>query len=93
MPLLDEIIVAYEKLFDERLGVVRAEVTAARPLDGLQQRELAAKLEQVTGKQVRMEVAVDPSLIGGVIAKVGSTIYDGSMRNQLNAFKSRLIEE
>ena len=93
LPLLDEIIVAYEKLFDERLGVVRAEVTAARPLDGLQQRELAAKLEQVTGKQVRMEVAVDPSLIGGVIAKVGSTIYDGSMRNQLNAFKSRLIEE
>jgi F-type H+-transporting ATPase subunit delta len=90
--LLDEIIDAYQKLLDERLGVVRAQVTAARPLDRLQQRELAAKLEQVTGKQVRMEVAVDPSLIGGVIAKVGSTIYDGSMRNQLSAVKSRLIE-
>ena len=80
-------------LLDERLGVVRAQVTSARPLDGLQQRELAAKLEQVTGKQVRMEVAIDPSLIGGVIAKVGSTIYDGSVRNQLSAFKSRLIED
>ena len=40
-----------------------------------------------------MEVAVDPSLIGGVIAQVGSTIYDGSVRQQLQAFKSRLIEE
>ena len=91
--LLDEIIDAYQKLLDERLGVVRAQVTSARPLGRLQQRELAAKLEQATGKQVRMEVAVDPSLIGGVIAKVGSTIYDGSMRNQLSAVKSRLIED
>jgi len=93
LPLLAEIIVAYQMHLDERLGVVRAQVTSSRPLDGLQQRELAAKLEQVTGKQVRMEVAIDPSLIGGVIAKVGSTIYDGSVRNQLSAFKSRLIEE
>ena len=93
LQLLVEIIVAYQMLLDERLGVVRAQVTSARPLDRLQQRELAAKLEQVTGKQVRMEVAIDPSLIGGVIAKVGSTIYDGSVRNQLSAFKSRLIED
>jgi len=91
--LLEEIIVAYEKLLDDRLGVVRAQVTAARPLAAPQQQELAAKLEQVTGKQIRMEVAIDPSLIGGVIARLGSTIYDGSMRSQLSAFRNRLLEE
>jgi len=73
--------------------VVRAQVRAARPLEAIQQRELLAKLEQVTGKQVRIEVVLDSSLIGGVVAQVGSTIYDGSVRQQLRAFKSRLIEE
>ena len=93
LPLLDEVMVAYQKFLDERRGIVRARVTAAHSLDAAQQRLLAAKLEQMTGKEVRMEVAVDPSLIGGVIAQVGSTIYDGSVRHQLQAFKSRLVEE
>lgn len=93
LPLLDEIIAAYQKALDERQGIVRARVTAAHTLDALQQRELASKLEQVTGKQVRMEVDIDPSLIGGVIAQVGSTVYDGSVRHQLQAFKSRLVED
>ena len=93
LQLMDEITTAYQKLLDERLGVVRAIVRAAHPLDAAQQKELVAKLENVTGKQVRMEMALDPSLIGGVVAQVGSTIYDGSVRQQLKAFKSRLIEE
>jgi len=93
LPALDEIIQEYQRLLDERMGIVRARVTSAGILDSAQQRELATKLEQVTGKQVRMEVAVDPSLIGGVIAQVGSTVYDGSVRQQLQAFKSRLVEE
>jgi len=93
LSLLDELIPAYQKLLDEQLGIVRAIIKAARPLDASEQRELAGKLERVTGRQVRMEVAVDPSLIGGVIAQVGSTVYDGSVRHQLLAFKSRLTEE
>jgi F-type H+-transporting ATPase subunit delta len=93
LALLEDIVEEYRKMLDDRLGIVRARVTAARTLDAIQHRELASKLEQITGKQVRMEVAVDPSLIGGVIAQVGSTIYDGSVRQQLQAFKSRLIEE
>ena len=93
LSILDEVVEEYRKMLDDRLGIVRARVTAARSLDPVQHRELASKLEQVTGKQVRMEVAVDPSLSGGVIAQVGSTIYDGSVRQQLQAFKSRLIEE
>ena len=93
LPLLEEIIGEYQKMLDERLGIVRAQVTSARILDPAQRRELTGKLEQITGKQVRMEVAIDPSLIGGVVAQVGSTIYDGSVRQQLRAFKSRLVEE
>jgi F-type H+-transporting ATPase subunit delta len=93
LPILDEIIQAYQKLLDDRLGILRARVTAAYSLDASQQLELAVKLEQATGKQIRMEVEVDPSLIGGVVAQVGSTIYDGSVRQQLQAFKSRLVEE
>ena len=93
LPALNEIIQEYQRLLDERMGIVRARVTSAGTLDPTQQRELATKLQQVTGKLVRMEVAVDPSLIGGVIAQVGSTVYDGSVRQQLQAFKSRLVEE
>ena len=91
--ILDKIVDAYQKLLDERLGIVRALVTAAQQLDDAQRNQLAAKLERATGKQVLMEVAIDPSLIGGVVAQVGSTIYDGSVRQQLQAFKHRLIEK
>ena len=93
LPILEEIVQAYQKLLDERLGILRARVTSAYSLDAAQQRELAARLEQVTGKQIRMEVAVDPSLIGGMVAQVGTTIFDGSVRQQLQAFKSRFVEE
>jgi len=93
LPLLEEIIAEYRRLLDQRLGIVRARVTAARTLDSAQQQEFARKLEQITGKQIRMEVATDPSLIGGVVAQVGSTIYDGSIRQQLQAFKSKLVGE
>jgi F-type H+-transporting ATPase subunit delta len=91
--LLDEIIEAYRRLLDDRMGIVRAIVTTAHPLDSAQRNELATKLTQRTGKKIRMEVAIDPSLIGGVVAQVGSTIYDGSVRTQLQAFKNRLVEE
>jgi F-type H+-transporting ATPase subunit delta len=93
LPILEEIITEYQRLMDKRLGVVRARVTTARSMDQAQQQEVARKLEQITGKQVRMEVATDPSLIGGVVAQVGSTIYDGSVRHQLQAFKTRLVGE
>jgi len=90
-PMLEEIIVEYQRLMDKQLGVVRARVTTARPLDKTQQEELGRKLERITGKQVRMEVTIDPALIGGVVAQVGSTIYDGSVRQQLQAVKGRLV--
>jgi F-type H+-transporting ATPase subunit delta len=93
LDLLDDVVSAYRKLLDEKLGLVRARVTSATPLDSVQQRALTETLENVTGKQVRVELAVDPALIGGVVAQVGSTIYDGSIRQQLQAFKHRLIND
>jgi len=93
LDILEEIAQVYQKFLDERMGIVRAAVTAAQALDATQSRELATKLQAVTGKQVRMEVVVDPALLGGVIARVGSTIYDGSLRQQLNSFKARLVQE
>jgi F-type H+-transporting ATPase subunit delta len=93
LPILEEIVVTYQKFLDEKLGIVRARVTSAQSLDPGQQKDLAARLEKATGKQIRMEVAVDPSLIGGLVAQVGSTIYDGSVRQRLQTFKDRLAEE
>src|SRR6185295_1185466 len=72
LDLLSKIVEAYQKLFDEKLGLVRAHVTSAGPLDEDQQRDLVAKLKTATGKQVRMELSIDPSLIGGIVAQVGS---------------------
>lgn len=93
LPILEEIITEYQRLMDKRLGIVRARVTSAHALDLAQQREVIQKLEKITGNQVRMELFVDPSLIGGVVAQVGSTIYDGSVRQHLQAFKTRLVGE
>jgi F-type H+-transporting ATPase subunit delta len=93
LPLLQEIIRAYQKFLDERLGIVRASVTAAQPLDDGQRRELTAKLEKATGKRIRMDVSIDRNLLGGVVARVGSTIYDGSLLQQLNSVRERLVEE
>jgi F-type H+-transporting ATPase subunit delta len=89
--LLDEVVEAYKVILDERLGVVRAEVRSARPLNPQQQSALQAELSQISGKQVRCKYAVDEGLLGGVVAKIGSTVYDGSVRAQLNALRLRLV--
>jgi F-type H+-transporting ATPase subunit delta len=91
LPILEDIIAEYQRLMDKRLGIVRARVTSAQTLDPAQLRELALKFEKITGKRIRMEVATDPSLIGGVLAQVGSTIYDGSVLQQLRGVKDRLV--
>jgi len=93
LDLLAEITATYETLLDERLGVVKARVTSALELDSKQKDQVVTRLEALTGKKVRMEVSVDPSLIGGLVAQVGSTIYDGSIRQQLETFRNTLIQD
>ena len=89
--LLDELADAFESALDERLGLLRAEVTSAMPLNERQQVELQQALSQVGGKQVRCDFKVDPGLIGGVIARIGSTVYDGSVRTQMESLRQRLV--
>ena len=93
MGWLADIAEAFTMLLDEHLGIVVAEVTTARPLAEEEQRGLTAALESKTGKQVRMRLALDPTLLGGVRARIGSTIYDGSVRGHLERLRAELMNE
>lgn len=89
--ILDEVRAAFEFIVDERLGLVRADVKSAAPLADPQKNALQAELSRLTGKQVKCDYSVDPDLLGGVTARIGSTIYDGSVRAQLNSLRQRLV--
>jgi len=93
MELLDEIVEAYESLVNERLGITTADVITARPLGEAEKQDLAGALSAKTGKTVRMNFSLDPNLIGGVVARVGSTIYDGSVRGSLERLREQLTSE
>lgn len=91
--LLGDIRIAFEALLNERLGVVRADIVSARPLAEADRQSIAAQLTRLSGKQVRPEFAVDGGLIGGVTARIGSTMYDGSVRGQLESLRQRMAAE
>jgi F-type H+-transporting ATPase subunit delta len=93
LPLLPEIAEISRVVFDGRQGVLRANIAAAEPLSDHDQKQLAEALGVVTGKQIRIEMTIDPSLIGGIIARVGSTVYDGSVRGRLHWIGERLASE
>lgn len=71
------------QVLDDRSGVVSAEVISARPVPEPTKIELEDKLGQITGKRIRLTFGTDESLLGGIVTRIGSTIYDGSVRNQL----------
>ena len=85
----DMVAVYRERLMDYR-QVVRADVTTAEPLAESKVALLKERLAQLTGRTVTMTTKVDPSIIGGVVARVGSTVYDGSVATQLDRIKNRL---
>ena len=88
--ILPDIREAFQVLVNERLGVVEARITAARELTAEQRSAVAAELSRMTGKNVRCGFQVDESLIGGLTAQIGSTIYDGSVRGQLDGLRRKL---
>jgi F-type H+-transporting ATPase subunit delta len=87
---LKSIIEAFENLADERLGYVRADVASAQALPEAQKAALEAQLSRLAGKKTRLRYSTDPALVGGVVAKVGSTVYDGSVRGQLERLRVKL---
>ena len=74
----------------ECLGLELAEVRTAVPLTQDQETRLAAALANATGKQVNLKVVVDPSVLGGIVATIGDTVIDGSVRTRIDQLKSRL---
>jgi F-type H+-transporting ATPase subunit delta len=87
---LTEIIEGFETLLNEKLGIAVAEVTSARLLDEAERTQLASALKARTGRQVQISFSEDPGLIAGVVARIGSTVYDGSVRGQLDRLRSQL---
>ena len=86
-----------EKAYRERLlahqNIVRADVKSATPLSPQKTKALEESLAKVTGKKVELSVSVDPELLGGVVATIGSTVYDGSVRTQLQRMRQELVEQ
>jgi F-type H+-transporting ATPase subunit delta len=77
-------------VLDERSGIVSAQVTTARPVPENSQQALRAKLAGLTGKEVRLSFSTDAELIGGIVTRIGSTVYDGSVRTQLQQVKEKM---
>jgi F-type H+-transporting ATPase subunit delta len=90
---VEQIARQFQTELNHRLGIVEAEITSARPLEEAESRELLAEVSRVTGKQVSARYKIDPSLIGGAAIRVGSTVYDGSVRGQLQKMKEQLSGE
>lgn len=93
VPLLGAIASMLRLQIDERAGVSRAHVTAAQPLAEDQKTNLVQALAGMTGKKIICEYSVDPSLVGGLTVKIGSTVYDGSVHGQLDALRRRLASQ
>jgi len=88
--LVQEIVQAYRALRDAEEGRVEAQAQVAHDLDKAGRDQLQAALEGLLGKQVRLTVEQNPDLIGGVVVRIGDTVYDRSVRRQLDALRSRL---
>ena len=87
---LSEINRKFAEVLDERAGMIAATVTTARGVPENFQQHLHTKLSTLTQKKVRIDFSTDPDLIGGLVTRIGSTVYDGSVRNQLQQIKERM---
>ncbi len=92
MTAIPDISRALSAMIDERAGQVTAEVLTAAPLTSSQQAELKTALESISGKKVHIEIKEDKALLGGVVAKVGDLVYDGSLRTQLRELRRSLAK-
>ena len=90
MHFLDPIILQLGKELDARLGFAEAEITSARALGDPEKREFEVQVGKLTGKKVRAQYEQDASLLGGAVVRVGSTIYDGSVKGQLERIREEI---
>jgi F-type H+-transporting ATPase subunit delta len=88
---LDEILAEYDLVADEGSGIAEAEITSARPLNDEDRATLEEQVAKLAGGRVRASYKEDSALLGGAVVKIGATVYDGSVRAQLQQLKERLI--
>ena len=88
---LPRVAAEFRRLDDARQGITQATATSAVPLDPDEVRALTARLEQSTGGRIALDVQVDPSLLGGLVVRVGDRLIDGSVRGRLERLRNRLI--
>ena len=81
----------FAAVLDERGGIVAAEITSARELPESERAEFERNLEKITGKKVTINYAIDKDIIGGVVTRIGSTVYDGSVKTKLENLKEQLV--
>ena len=91
--LLPDLLQVYDERLEALRGVVRAEVTSATDLTPEQAAQLQQRLAAATGRTVTLSTKVDPSLIAGVVARIGSTVYDDSVATQLEKMREKLLSQ
>ena len=90
VPFLKPIVQQVEKEINQRLGFAEAQITSVRELGDGEKRTLEAQIEKVTGRKVRAQYGQDASLLGGALVRVGSTVYDGSVKGQLEKIREAI---
>ena len=93
LPQLHDVLEALDELAEAETGRVRAEVTSAKPLSEAYYARLTEKLQEATNRQIVLVKKQDPSLIGGVVTRVGDQVFDGSLSNQLSELKETLLAD
>ena len=91
MKFLGEIVEQFSQELNQRLGFAEAEITTTRELNADERSALESDLAKVTGKKIRARYDRDGSILGGAIARVGSTVYDGSVKGQLEKIREQLV--
>jgi len=89
---LDEVLGAARSLYLERKRMSKVTVYTPTPLDGGYEERLRASLKKIAQRDVQMECVTDPALLGGILVRVGSTMYDGSIKGQLRLLKDELVK-
>ena len=90
--VLGDIIGEFFKLRDDRLGIVTLDVRAATELSKSQQQAIVQRFEEITQKKIRVAFSIDKQLKGGFVARIGDTVYDGSVQRQLELLRQRFAE-
>jgi F-type H+-transporting ATPase subunit delta len=91
LTVLEEILRVVSRIVSDRVGVVEIQISSASELSEETRRDLRARFQQVTQKQVEMEFHLQEELVGGILAQIRSTVYDGSVRGQLDRIREKLI--